>query len=457
MKMNQRNNSIAIVGMGKTGISVASFYKEYGLRCEAFDERQATLPEGMDIPLHIGPLNADELAQFKRIVVSPGVPWQHPELLALRQRGADVIGDLDVFVEHSQASLIAVTGTNGKTTTTEMIGLLLETLPGGCLTGGNIGRPMLDLLNEKTPPQRMALELSSFQLERSHGLRAATSIFLNIQADHVDAHLSDEEYLNAKLKLFEHQQAGSTAYLPAESRWDNLAEKLLSRDIRVHRFGFVKQGSVEEESVSAGVYRGPDGCGLFWHHEGHRVDISCSNIPARGSHQHLNVAIAAQVASDEGVHLDVICEAITSFRGLPHRLRNLGKVRGYEWFDDSKATNPAAAIAALDSFDRVLWICGGLRKGIDLAVLKHAVSQHVEKAFVIGSDPQSFAALLESANVPYEVVGTMQAAVTAASKHGSKIPVLLSPAAASMDQFENYAHRGRVFLQSIQALKGASA
>lgn len=453
MQMNvMMNQNIAIIGAGKTGLSVARFCKEHGIAFTLFDETEPNTDMGF--PVSAGPLDSQKLVGFTKVVVSPGVAWQHPALQQARKDGAQMCGDLDMFLEHYQGSVIAVTGTNGKTTTTEMIGLLLETLPGGCKTGGNIGVPMLDLLNESDMPVRVALELSSFQLERSNGLKPDVAVFLNIQADHVDTHASVDEYLAAKLMVFELQEAGSTAFLPAEARWDELAEQLQLRGIQVHRFSVECDDSAEMESVSAGIRSVAGVQTVFWHHHGNRIEIAVNDIPARGLHQHLNIAIAAQVASDQGVALGVIKEALTSFRGLPHRLRYLGKVAGREWFDDSKATNPAAAIAALESFDQALWICGGLRKGVDLSELVPVVKKRVAKAFVIGLEQESYAQMLEAAGVPYELTDSLEQAVRMIAQENGDTPALLSPAAASMDQFESYAHRGRVFQDAVNALRG---
>jgi len=445
----------AVIGMGKTGQSMVRFLQRKGAHCEAFDEHlqdfSTVLQTVEEIPCHAGPIKDDALLGFDAVWASPGVPWQHPALKAARDAGVPVQGDLTLFIEHCDAPLIAITGTNGKTTTTQTMQTLLETLPGGCDVGGNIGTPMLDLLNDENPPERVVLELSSFQLERCHGVHPQWAILLNVQADHADMHGSPEEYCTAKLKLFEHQQAGDTAMLPVNETWDELSGELLTRGVCVYRFGH-RQTDTIPDNMAAGIISHASTDTLFWHADGQVEQMDCASIPTRGLHQHLNLAVAAQVAADFGVGQQVIREALSSFRGLPHRLRFVGNVMQHAWFDDSKATNPAAAMAALVAFDKVIWICGGLLKGLDLMPMQDVVRQHVSYAVIIGKHPEAYIRLMQAAGVSYTVANVMQRAVRFSAEHHEKLPVLLSPAAASMDQFKDYAERGRVFQQAIAEL-----
>lgn len=442
----------AIIGMGKTGISIAHFLLQQGLSCEAFDEKLSVLPESLNIPLHTGAFNSETLQTFDYIWVSPGIPWSNQALLETRDAGVPMQGDLALFLEHYNAPLIAITGTNGKTTTTQTIQTLLETLPGGCDSGGNIGIPMLDLIDQNSMPSRVVLELSSFQLERCNHIHPSWAVLLNIQPDHADMHTNEEAYLEAKLRLFAHQTTGDTAMLPVGDCWDALSEQLSERGVQVHRFGQLAEDNPAIETLASGIVSNKKQHSLFWHQDGHRQSINCQRIPTRGLHQHINLAVAAQAAADFGVSNTVIREAISSFRGLPHRLRLIGNVAGHDWFDDSKATNPAAAQAALSSFDQSVWICGGLRKGLDLTPLSNTVSKHVSHAIVIGKEKQAYIKLLQEAGVSYTVGGTVERAVVMAASHASDLPVLLSPAAASQDQFSNYVERGHAFAKAIQHL-----
>jgi len=224
---------------------------------------------------------------------------------------------------------------------------------------------------------------------------------------------------------------------------------LQERDVFVRRFGI---GS--SDSLDSGIELHDDGSWhLFWHHYNITHIVSSDDLPAQGMHQHLNLAVAAQAAADYGLTASVIRQSLTSFRGLPHRLQSLGIVKGREWFNDSKATNPDAANAALTSFHQAIWICGGLRKGLDVMPLKAAVTNHVEQMFIIGTEAKPFVQLAEAAGVSYKFVKTIQQAVKQASQMQSGVPVLLSPAAASQDQFKNYMQRGDDFAAAVQALE----
>lgn len=451
MEIDQHNqpDTVAIIGMGSTGCSLARFLTRRGIRCVGFDEHDVPIPEDIPIQTHIGPLKPAVLKRFGKVVVSPGVAWNHPVLKQVRNSPVPVVGDLDLFAEYFQGSLVAVTGTNGKTTTVTMIGTLLETLAGGAETGGNIGTPMLDLL-ASTNPSRVVLELSSFQLERSRIIHPTWAILLNIQPDHADAHASFEEYAAAKFRMFEDQGEGDTALLPSDSFFDELAMKLQDRKVWVGRFGIT-----EETAEASGLIAGIEvkNGHLFWSQQDSIHRVRLVDMPIRGRHQQLNMAVAAQTAAGFGVHAIVIAEAMTSFRGLDHRMQWVGKVNGHEWFNDSKATNPDAAGAALASFDRVIWICGGLRKGLDLSSLESVIRRHVEHAFVIGDDAAPFLEILSQAGVPATYARDMERAVEMASDVPSKLPILLSPAAASFDQFKNYAERGQAYSNAVERLR----
>lgn len=449
-------DTTAIIGMGKTGQAVAHYLLSQGVDCTAFDESadatiniQKNQDSEPQIQLITGPLNADRLKQFSRLIVSPGINWQHPVLQELRRAGIAMYGDLELFAQHYRGDLIAITGTNGKTTTVTLINTMLDVLPGGIEAGGNIGIPMLDLIHN-SEPERVVLELSSFQIERANPIHPHWAALLNIQPDHADMHCDMGAYEAAKLRLFALQGKGDKAMLPSDSRWDGLAETLKGRSVFVRRFGV---GS--SDSLDSGVVLHDDGSWhLFWHHYDIAHEIISDDLPVLGIHQHLNLAVAAQAAADYGLTASVIRQSLTSFRGLPHRLQSLGLIHGREWYNDSKATNPDAAKAALASFHQVIWICGGLRKGLDVTLLTSAVAHHVEHMFIIGSDAKPFTELAELAGVSYNFVKTIQQAVKQAAQTQSGVPVLLSPAAASQDQFKNYVQRGDAFVAAVTALEG---
>ncbi len=450
MHQPTRTRMTAVIGMGRTGQAAARFLQRRGEICESFDESPVMLPRDLALPLHIGPLDAGRLQSYDRLIVSPGINWHHPALVAARQAGVPVCGDLDLFAASFSGDLIAITGTNGKTTTVSLISTMLDTLPGGIEAGGNIGVPMLDLLNDDEQPCRVVLELSSFQLERAQPVHPRWAALLNLQPDHADMHAGMDAYLAAKLRLFARQGGGDTAMLPAEARWDELAAELSVRGVRVRRFGECDAGA----AADAGIALQADGSWqLFWHQHDAQQLLAGDELPVQGRHQHLNLAVAAQAAADFGVSAGVIRQSLTSFRCLPHRMQSLGVVAGREWYNDSKATNPDAARAALASFHQVIWICGGLRKGLDVSVLADAVAAHVEQMFVIGADAKPFTDLAAVAGVPCSFVKTVDQAVKQAARAVSGVPVLLSPAAASQDQFRDYVERGERFAAAVRALE----
>jgi len=446
----------AILGMGITGQSIARYLRTAGEDCRCFDE---VGNEQMTADVVVGRFDASLLSTFDRVVVSPGIIWNHPALLALRSHAEqtgkpDLVSDLDLFVACYQGDLMVVTGTNGKTTVTHLLGVLLETLAGGVEVGGNIGQPMLDLLSGAHRSPRVVLELSSFQLERSRPPHACWSALLNIQQDHVDMHGSAADYRAAKESVFANQGEGDHALLPMDADFDALANRLKEQGVVVRRFG-------DDASVPLGVNMAVNRdvdvgiCEdqLCWQSaQGDVCRVALSELKIHGRHQQCNLAVAAQGAADCGVHDAVIVEGVTSFRGLPHRLQWVANQGGYDWFNDSKATNPDSASAALMALGSTVWICGGLTKGVDLTSLQAVVAKHVSLMVVIGNDPAPFIALAKQSAVAWEVAASMEQAVTIAAQKGQALPVLLSPAAASFDQFANYVDRGNAFVQAVRAL-----
>lgn len=453
MSMQQQADT-AIIGMGKSGISMAHYLMRQGETFDVFDEAVVDLSKENIDAAHVfsGPLTKDSLLQYHRVLLSPGIPWLHPALCAARAANIEMVGDLELFAHECACPFFAVTGTNGKTTATTLMTQLLSQLPGSCVSAGNIGTPMLDVLNPDSVPARVVLELSSFQLERSSDVHPQWAVLLNIQPDHADMHPSAAAYRDAKLSLFAQQEGGDTAMLPMDAEWNELSQQLYQRGVHVHRFGFSHAKDLLAETLSAGVLEKGRSQRLFWHQDGTMEMINCRHLPVRGLHQQMNLAVAAQAAADSGLSADIIRDVLIRFQGLAHRLQNVGETAGKQWFDDSKASNPTAAIAALQSFEQVTWICGGLRKGLDLSPLIPSVRQHVAVALVIGKETDAYIKMLEASGVPYKVAGNIERAVAMAADVRGGNPVLLSPAAASQDQFVNYVERGRAFVNAMANL-----
>ena len=432
-----RGRRFAVLGAGAAGASMARFLLLRGAEVVVFDERDdARLPADLaGVRLVRGPFDAEALAAFDAVAASPGIPWTHPVLERLRARGVPIRGELDFFARAWSGDVVAITGTNGKTTVATLAARLLDTLPGGAVAAGNIGLPMLDAL-EDAPP-RIVLELSSFQLERARALRVRAAVLTSFAPDHVAAHGGLAAYRAAKERLFRRQRAGDVAILPGEDAWEGLAARLARRGVQV----FV-----------IGRDCGADAGGVFWRRAGETVRVPHERLRVHGLHQRGNVAVACQLAACLGVEEEVVREGAESFLGLPHRLQWVAHAAGRDWFDDSKATNPHAARAALASFDApVIWICGGDLKGADPAGMEEIVREKVAHALVIGRDPAPFLALCARAGVPSERMEGLEAAVARAAELPAH-PVLLSPAASSLDEFTSYAERGERFARAARAL-----
>ena len=427
-------HQVAVIGMGKTGCSIVHFLQSKGVSCTAFDEQNITLPTNIHCPLICGILNIKILQQYDTIAVSPGINWQHPVLKTLRSQGKNMVSDLDIFDQYFQGSMVAVTGTNGKTTVVTLLHQLLN-----APAVGNIGTPMLDILD--TEHTQAVLELSSFQLQRSGLIHPHYAILLNVQPDHLDMHADAKEYEQAKLQLFAKQSQGNWALLPDDLHWNKHAEQLRKQGVCVRRFG------AHGNTSDVGWRDTEKGKVIFWQQG--KQQMLCADMAIKGHHQHMNLAVVAQVTSDLGVESCRIRDMIKNFSGLAHRMQYIGHYHHRDWFNDSKATNPDAAIAALKACDKVGWICGGLRKGIDLRPMIPAIQEHVCQAWVIGTEPDAYADVLQQAGIPYEVVGQLSIAVEHAKLSPTNTPILLSPASASMDQFLNYAQRGNDFIRYI--------
>ncbi|RME87303.1 MAG: UDP-N-acetylmuramoyl-L-alanine--D-glutamate ligase [Zetaproteobacteria bacterium] len=436
-----RGMRVAVLGAGRTGASLARFFMQRGAEVVVFAEQEPMgWPQDLaNVPVVVGRLDPERLARFARVAASPGIPWTHPALVALRARGVRIIGDWELFVRNWRGVIAAVTGTNGKSTVVTLAGRMAETLPHGAAVGGNLGTPLLDLLAQ--PAKYAVVEVSSFQLERSRAMRVPVAVLTSFAPDHLEAHGGLAAYRKAKKKLFLRQRAGDVAILPDDPHWQRLGRALAARGVRVLWIG--REIRADDGQV---FWQGMDGGAK-----------SAGPVRVVGAHARRNVAIAAQIAALLGVAESVIREGVTSFLGLPHRLQALGECAGHSWFDDSKATNPQAAQAALEAFERVIWICGGDTKGVPLEALVPVVRRRVAHAVIIGRDPSPFVALCAQAGVPHTVARTIEEAVAIAARLAPGIPVVLSPAAASLDQFSSYAERGERFAAAVRALEASRA
>ena len=450
--MELKSKRVLVVGLGKSGIAAARFLKARGAQVTVSDIRPAGLISELPALLDAGIMvetGSHGLLTFRRqdlIVVSPGVPSNTPELTTVRAMGIPIIGEMELGSEFLQGQIIAITGSNGKTTTTTLIGEILKASGEPTLVGGNIGRPVVDMVAESTPESWSVLEVSSFQLETIERFHPRIALVLNITPDHLDRHGSFEAYAAAKTRITENQTADDFLVLNAEDE----PTKLVAAKTKAQIYWFsprrqVKQGAfVHGESI------------LFRAKEGGEVEpiMPVAEIPLAGAHNVENVLAAVCAARLAGVEAHVIREAVAAFHAVEHRLEFVRELNGVRWFNDSKATNVDATAKAVESFPSGIWlILGGKDKDSDYSTLSPLLRARVKAVITIGSAAEKIESHLAGV-VKIERAGTMERAVAWAQKEAkSGDVVLLAPACASFDQFENYEHRGRVFKQLVGALE----
>ena len=436
---------VLVVGLVRSGLACAELLHGKGARVCATDVRPLDqLGGARAVVARLGvPFALQSPAVFRGrdlIVVSPGVPADLPELEEARQRGVPVVGEVELAGWFLKGPIIGITGSNGKTTTTALVGHILQQARVPCLVGGNIGVPAVSLIVRSCPGQWNVLELSSFQLETIQAFRASVSVALNMTPDHLDRHHTFENYVDAKARLFETQQAGDCAILNAD---DPVCVRFASRTA-ARPFWFSL-----EHPVSPGIWL-EDGT-LVLHG---RPLLRAEQIPLRGRHNVQNTLAAAAAAHMAGAGLESIAAGIRTFPGVEHRLEFVTALRGVSFFNDSKATNVDAAAKALEAFPGRLWvILGGKDKDGDYTVLRDALREKAKAALLIGAASAKIAGHLEGA-VRLIDCGHLSAAVEAAFREAeSGDTVLLAPACASFDQFENFEHRGQVFKDLVRQLQ----
>ena len=434
-----------VVGLGASGVAAAKLLLRDGWRVTINDRahkadlevRLAELPSG--VLRSLGGHNPALLTGTSRVVVSPGVPWDLPLLVEARRRRIEVIAEVELAVRAMAGTpIIGVTGSNGKTTVTSLLGEMLRAAGQRVGVGGNIGTAASELALAG-PWDAVVLELSSFQLEGSATLRPRVAVLLNVSPDHLDRHPTMEAYLAAKMRVFRQQHHDDWAVLNA----DDPAFAALGLHSRVVRFSLVR---TDVEAHLAGDTLVLDGAPL----------LRRSEMRLLGEHNVANALAAGLAAARAGAGREAIATALRTFRGLPHRHQIVAEAGGVRFVDDSKGTNIGATAAGLAGYQAgtIHLILGGLGKGQDFRELKPAVAGRVACAYLIGADAPAIAAALEGV-VPLETCGTLDVAVRRAAAQAKRGDVvLLSPACASFDQFDDYAHRGDEFARLARALTG---
>ena len=443
---------VLVVGLARTGIATARFCAARGARVTATDDRGADqLGEAVRQLREIGCALAfaeDQKAAFvdqDLIVPSPGVPVSHPGFAVARAARVPIWSEIELAWRFLRGRVVAVTGSNGKTTTTSLIGHILAGSGKQVILAGNIGTPLIAHVHESNGQAIAVAEVSSFQLELIDSFRPDISVLLNLTPDHLDRHTSFEDYARAKARIFENQTETDAAVINAD---DPAATE--HPPSRPPIFWFSRR-----KRVASGAYLSGDQI-IFRRQGKDTALLDRADIGLRGEHNLENVLAAASAAFLAGADPAEIAAGVRSFPGVEHRLEFVAEISGVSFFNDSKATNVDATIKALEVFAGGLFvILGGKDKGSDYAPLIPLLHDRAKLVLLIGAASDKIAAQLGSA-VPVEHAKTLERAVTLAygsAREGDT--VLLAPACASFDQFENYEHRGRAFKQLVRALAEA--
>jgi UDP-N-acetylmuramoylalanine--D-glutamate ligase len=447
---------VAVLGLGRSGLSAARALAAGGAHVHAWDDNEVRRSDAAADQVPLTNLYSCAWDDFGALVLSPGIPLHHPAphplVIAARNANCDVIGDIELFAREKPAGKIAaITGTNGKSTTTVLTGHLLEAGGIAVAVGGNVGIPILDL-PEVSGDGAYVIELSSYQIDLAPSLAADIAVLLNLSPDHLDRHGNMQGYVAAKRQLLERQHSGQTAIVGMDDAESRAVYASLN-----------SSGRSNTITVSAGGMPDAD---IFvrdgWLHD--RMDESASRPPVanlheavdlKGAHNWQNAAAAYAVARCLGCPSTKAAEALLSFPGLEHRMEDLGTVEGIRFINDSKATNVDAATRALSCYDNIIWIAGGREKESDLQSLQPYFPR-IAHAFLIGEAAQTFANALEG-RVPTTVSGRLETALPEAhtyalsQEHRDSV-ILLSPACASFDQFSDFEARGNRFKELVRAL-----
>ena len=435
-----------VVGLGKTGLSCVRYLCENGRDVAVADSRLS--PPGLDelrsewpdLPVYLGEFDADLFAGFNELVVSPGISVAEPAIRVAADKGAVIRGDIDLFSEVADAPIIAITGSNGKTTVTTLVGEMARAAGRRVEVGGNIGTPALELLGRGA--DLYVLELSSFQLETTRELNALAATVLNVSDDHMDRYPDKMAYFQAKQRIFNGCQN-------AVVNLDDALSTPMARDnLRFLCFGFHR--------VNPDTFSTRDDDEGTWITFGFDNLLLAEELGLMGQHNISNVMAALALGHAAGLPMDVMLETAKRFKGLPHRCEFVRRVSDVDYINDSKGTNVGATAAAIESLvpadGKIVLIAGGEGKGADFSLLAEPVATHCRAVVLIGTDAETIATALGNR------VETVNAADIAGAVHTARKlaqpgdRVLLSPACASFDMFRDYGDRGDRFRQQVEGL-----
>ncbi len=461
--MNLQGKTVLVLGMGETGLSMVKWLSRMGANVRVADSRLN--PPNWDklatsypaISLFKGEFTIDIFNDVEVIAVSPGVPLAEPCVKQARQRGIPIVGDIALFVsavnsnnDQIRPRILAITGSNGKTTVTAMVGAMLDKCGWDMAVAGNIGPAALDVFMQRLDagklPAAWVLEISSFQLEATQSLNADVTTILNISEDHLDRYTGIQDYANTKAKVFLHEAEG--AGIQVLNRGDARVYAMAQKDRRQFSFGLDTPGTETEFGM---LQDGRD----LWLMEGELRLMKASELVVNGLHNALNALAALALCRALELPVGPLVAALREFRGLPHRMEKIAAYNGVTFYDDSKSTNVGATIAALTGMgQKVVLIAGGEGKDQDFSVLRPAVDDCARAVVLIGRDAKKIGAALQGCAVPVFYAESMEEAIQKGfllAQTGDV--VLLSPACASFDMFRNYIHRAEVFVAAVKDIE----
>lgn len=445
---NLSKKRVLIVGLGKTGFSCARYLSKRGIEVAvtdsrehppALDELQESYP---DIAVFVGGFSPEAFQRATCLIVSPGISIREPLIAEARVRGVEIIGDIELFARNANAPVIAITGSNGKSTVTALVGEMAKAANLDVRVGGNIGIPALDLLHEPRP-DLYVLELSSFQLETTDSLDARAAAILNISEDHMDRYHDLTDYTAAKAKVYH----GTGALIV------NFDDARVMATVNLVRHGRSLTGFTaskpKKHQFGVQVKNAED-----WLCYEDEFLLPASELKIKGKHNVVNALAALALGKEAGISFDAMLKALREFPGLPHRSQWIAEKNNIAWYNDSKATNVGAAIAAISGIpaNKLILIAGGQSKGQDFTPLKEVVSQRVRHLILLGQDAEIINTALKDCTKISFVADMSEAVNKAEQLASSGDAVLLSPACASFDMFTGYEQRGEIFVKLVKEI-----
>ncbi len=467
MKLELKDKRVLVLGLGETGLSALRWLARQGARLSVADTRatppgletlQAELPH---VAVHTGAFTDAMFDHAEIIVASPGVALSTPQIQAAIARGVPVVGDVELFAQHisSAVKIIAITGSNGKTTVTTLVGEMCKAAGLKTIVAGNIGLPVLDILTMETPDV-VVLELSSFQLETTHSLVADAAVVLNVTEDHMDRYSSFADYAAAKQRIFAHAKTKiinredmySAAMTDANDDIGNTTTVSfgLNTATKAQDFGLITKANISY--LAQGITASEN------------LLLATTEMKLSGLHNAANALAALALCRAIGLDFVPLLNTLKTFKGLPHRVQWIANINAIDFYDDSKGTNVGATCAAIAGMtknaqpQKVVLIAGGEGKGQDFSPLLSAVQANAHAVVLIGRDADLIEQALKAGDIPRYLAADLPEAVNIAYKVArAGDAVLLSPACASFDMFKNYMHRAEVFIEAVQQLKARTS